>query len=99
MKPASAATEKSPHESTPADDRLARPRASVRPAAVALGAALLVAQTVLIVRSNLIFDRYISASSLPEVAIFLFFPLAVLNRRIARRGSRLALSARELALV
>ena len=64
-----------------------------------LGALLVAAMTALILFSNLRYNRYIAASSLPSAATF-FFVLTLLGNAVARRAApRHALSVPELALI
>ncbi len=66
---------------------------------VALGALLVVMLSALTLHSNLRYNRYITASSLPSGAIFMFVAALIVNGRVRRRFPRLALTVAELALI
>lgn len=67
--------------------------------ALLLGLLLVITLAGLSIRSNLFFQRYITAASLPSGAIFVLAVTIALNAVVRRRWPERALSPRELAIV
>lgn len=67
--------------------------------AILWGLILVVALCALTIHSNLIYRRYITASSLPSGAVFFFFLTVVLNGIVRRINARWAMQKWELGIV
>ncbi|MBW3625262.1 MAG: hypothetical protein KY468_17840, partial [Armatimonadetes bacterium] len=66
---------------------------------ILIGALLVIALSALTLHSNLRFDRYITASSLPSGAVFMFVAVMLANALLGRIAPRRALTVSELALI